>query len=201
MLIDPIPDPIAAGWTKEGDEPHFPVGTSLRITDTSHTGICRFVAADAAAFAGEIALAPSVLLASGFSGPVGLPTGVHVAINDGEREVRADVLVTGGSGVRLALGVAGGHTPGFLLPSTFVVFQLRRLADGSGVLWVEGGTPEIVPWIALAPSRRPGLPTVEFGADGTGSMVTSEWFTLGLPAPLTPFAAFTVNRLDLRVRA
>jgi hypothetical protein len=23
MSCDPIPDPLAAGWTKEGNEPHF----------------------------------------------------------------------------------------------------------------------------------------------------------------------------------
>ena len=89
MVTDPIPDPLAAGWTKEGDEPHFPVGTSLRITDTHDIGLCRFFAADPGAFAGDIALAPMVLLASGFSGSAGTSTGVHVAINDGDRQVRA----------------------------------------------------------------------------------------------------------------
>jgi hypothetical protein len=202
MIIDPIPDPIAVGWTKEGDEPHFPVSSSLRITDTTHEGFCRFFAADPAAFAGEIVLAPSVILASGFSGSIGEPTGVHVTIDDGDRQVRADVIATGGAGVRVALAAAGLHTPGFLLPSPFVRFELRRLADGSGYLSVEGGTPETVPRLELLPSRRPGTQTLQFGADGTGTTVTTEWFTLGLPAAhFTPFAALAVHHLALRVRA
>jgi hypothetical protein len=126
---------------------------------------------------------------------------VHVAINDGDRQVRADVLVTGGSGIRIALAVAGGYTPGFLLPGLLVAFELRRLADGSGYLSVPGRTPETVPPLELAPSRRYGTQTIEFGADSTSSAVTTEWFTLGLPAPRTPFADFTVRRLELRARA
>jgi hypothetical protein len=202
MVTDPIPDPLAAGWTKEGDEPHFPVGTSLRITDTSYFGTCRFFAADPGAFAGEIALAPLVVLDDGFGGTFGESTGVHVAINDGDRQVRADVLVTPGAGVRVALAViGGGYTPGFLLPSRVVSFELRRLADGSGYLSVAGRTPEVVTPLNLAPSRRLGTQTIEFGCDGTGTTVVSEWFTLGFPATLTPFTDFTVKRLELRVRA
>jgi hypothetical protein len=202
MLHDPIPDPIAAGWTKEGNEPHFPVGTSLRITDTTYEGICRFFVVAAAAFNGEIALTPSVLLAAGFSAGVRQSTGIHVAINDGDREVRADVLGTGGIGVWVALKVAGDYTPGFLLPTPLATFQLKRLADGSGFLAVDGQTPEIVSRLELAPSRRYGLQTLEFGADSTGENVTSEWFTLGLsPLPReTPFASLTIARLQLRVR-
>ena len=47
-----------------------------------------------------------------------------------------------------------------------------------------------------------GQQTIEFGSDGTGQVSISEWFTLGLP-PVpreTAFAAFTVSRLQLRVR-
>ena len=43
MLYDPIPDPIAAGWTKEGNEPYLPTGTTLRITDTTKRGHRRFL--------------------------------------------------------------------------------------------------------------------------------------------------------------
>jgi hypothetical protein len=178
---DPIPDPLAAGWTKEGDEPHFPSGTSLRITDTSHEGISRFYVEDAAAFTGEIELNPLVTLAPGFSAGQGQATGIHVAINDGDRQVRADVLGVGGPGVRVALAVAGGgHTQGFLLPSFDATFQVKRLADGSGLLAVPGQPPEVVDRLSLAPSRRLGLRTIEFGADSTGEVVTSEWWSLGL---------------------
>jgi hypothetical protein len=82
-------------------------------------------------------------------------------------------------------------------------FQVKRLADGSAVLAVAGRTPETVPRLQLSPSRRFGQQTVEFGSDNRGGVVTSEWFTLGLPRlpSETPFAAFTVSRLQLRVRA
>src|SRR5262245_48195136 len=106
MLYDPIPDPIAAGWTKEGNEPYFPSGASLRVTDTTNAGLVRFFAVDAALFAGEIALTPSVLLTAGFSVDGRQNTGVHVALNDGIdsfRQVRAAILGTDGAGVRVAL--------------------------------------------------------------------------------------------------
>ncbi|MGH3370629.1 MAG: hypothetical protein ACRDPR_11570 [Nocardioidaceae bacterium] len=178
---DPIPDPIAAGWTKEGDEPHFPTGTSLRITDTTNSGISRFYMEDAAAFAGEISLNPFVTLTDGFSAHAGQTTGVHVAINDGDRQVRADVLAVESFGLRVALALAGGgHTPGFLLPNLNAAFQVKRLADGSGLLAVAGQPPEVVDRLQLAPSRRPGRQTIEFGADSTSETVTSEWWSLGL---------------------
>lgn len=180
-IPDPIPDPAAAGWTKEGAEPHFATSPSLRITDTTNEGIARFYVEDAAAFAGEIELNPSVTLDSGFSAGPGEATGVHVAINDGVRQVRADVLGTGGAGVRVALAVAGGgHTQGFLLPNLDVTFQVKRLADGSGLLAVPGRPPEVVDRLSLVPSRRIGRQTIEFGTDATGETVTSEWWSLGL---------------------
>jgi hypothetical protein len=204
MLYDPIPDPIAAGWTKEGDEPHFPSGTSLRVTDTTNAGVVRFfVEAPTTAFAAEIELNPSVLLTPGFSVDGEQYTGVHVAINDGDREVRAAILGTEGAGVRVALALETGYTRGFVLATTQASFQLKRLADGTGVLAVPGQTPETPPYSQLVHSRRIGRQTLEFGSDGTGQVSISEWFTLGLrPLPReTPFAAFTVSRLQLRVRA
>jgi hypothetical protein len=203
MPYDPIPDPLAAGWTKAGNEPHFPSGTSLRITDTTNLGLCRFFVVDPAAFTGEIELNPSVLLTPGFSADGQQTNGVHVAINDGDRQVRADVLGTDGAGVRVALNLEAGYSRGFVLPNTQATFQLKRLVDGTGVLAVPGQTPEAIPYFQLAGSRRIGQQTIEFGSDGTGQVSISEWFTLGLP-PLpreTPFAAFTVSRLQLRVRA
>lgn len=180
-LPNPIPDPVAAGWTKEGDEPHFATGNSLRITDTSYEAISRFYVEDAAAFAEEIELNPVVTLAPGFSAGPGQPTGVHVAINDGDRQVRADVLGTGSDSLRVALAVVGGgHSQGFLLPNFNAAFQVKRLADGSGLLAVAGQPPEVVDRLNLAPSRRLGRQTIEFGADGTGETVTSEWWSLGL---------------------
>jgi hypothetical protein len=202
MLYDPIPDPIAAGWTKEGDEPHFPAGTSLRITDTTNLGFARFVVT-VDPFTGYIELNPSMLLTAGFSVDGRQNTGVHVSINDGNREVRARVLGTDGAGVRVVLDLDELYTRGFLFPTTQATFQLKRLADGTGVLAVPGQIPEAVPYLQLAPSRRYGTPTIEFGSDGTGQVSISEWSTLGLPPRPreTPFAAFTVSRLQLRVRA
>jgi len=176
---NPIPDPTAAGWTKEGDEPHFATSTSLRITDTTYEGFSRFYVDDAAAFTGEIELNPVVTLAPGFSAGPGQPTGVHVAINDGDRQVRADVLGTGSASLRVALAVVGGgHTQGFLLPNLNAAFQVKRLADGSGLLAVAGQPPEVVDRLNLAPSRRLGRQTIEFGADSTSENVTSEWWSL-----------------------
>jgi hypothetical protein len=83
--------------------------------------------------------------------------------------------------LRVALAVVGGgHSQGFLLPSLNAEFQVKRLADGSGFLAVAGQPPEVIDWINLAPSRRPGRQTIEFGTDGTGETVTSEWWSLGL---------------------
>lgn len=201
MLIDPIPDPIAAGWTKEGQEPHFPSSTSLRINDTSNSGFARFHVEDAAAFAGEIELNPIVLLSSVSStGADG--TGVHVAINDGDREVRASLFGMPGGGLRVALALETQYSTGFALPTTHAAFQVKRLADGSALLAVSGQAPEVVSWLDLAGSRRPGHRTIEFGSDNRGGVVSSDWFTLGLPPLLrqTPFASFTVDRFQLRVR-
>src|SRR5262245_23915439 len=108
MANDPVPDPIAAGWTKEGGEPHLPTGTSLRVTDTTNAGICRFYVEDAAAFAGEIQLSPSVLLTPGFSVDIQQSTGVFVAINDGIQQVRAAILGTDGAGLKVAIQLVSG---------------------------------------------------------------------------------------------
>jgi hypothetical protein len=203
MLMDPIPDPIAAGWTKEGNEPHLPAGTSLRVNDTTNAGFVRFFVEDPSAFSGDIELNPTVTLESGFSVDAEGSTGVHVAINDGDRELRAALLGTPSGGVRVALKLEIGYTPGFALPTTQATFQLKRLADGTALLAVAGRTPETVPRLQLAASRRPGQQTLEFGADNRGGVCTCEWYALGLtPLPLeVPFASFTVNRLHLRVRA
>jgi len=193
LVYDPIPDPIAAGWTKEGLEPRLTRGSTLRITST---GACRFfVVTNPAAFDGEIELNPSVLLGSG-------TTGVFVVINDGDREVRAAVFGNGGAGVRVALEREGGCTPGFVLRDTLVSFRLKRLADGTGFLAVNGRTPETVARSAQVLSRRLGLHTLEFGSDATAEVTTAEWFTLGLPAMArrTPAAAVIVRRLRLRER-
>ena len=201
MFIDPIPDPIAAGWAKEGDQSHASSATSLRINDVNNTGFARFYVQDSSAFTGDIELNPSVLLAEGFTVDAENRTGVHVAINDGAREVRADILQIG-AGLRVALRLETGYTPGFALPGLFASCQLKRLADGSGSLAVAGQTPEIVRWLDLAASGRPGAQTIEFGCDNRGGVVSSDWYTLGLsPLPRqTPFASFTVDRLQLRVR-
>lgn len=203
MTFDPIPDPIAAGWTKEGDESLIAAGTSLRIHDTSNAGFVRFFVEDTAAFGGDIELTPNVSLEPGFSSDAERSTGVHVAINDGDRQVRADLLEMPGGGVQVALKLLIGYTTGFFFPTPWASFRLERLADGSAVLAVAGQVPEIVPRVALALSRRPGRQTLEFGADNRGGVVTSEWWaTLGLP-PLpeeTPFASLAIDRMQLRVR-
>jgi hypothetical protein len=202
MALDPIPDPITAGWTKDGNEPHLPAGSSLRINDTTNAGFVRFYAEDPAAFTGDIELAPTVLVTSALGTDAYGSTGVHVAINDGDREVRADILGTPGGGIRVALRLETGYSTGFTFPTTTVAsFQVKRLADGSGVLAVAGQAPEVVRWLDLAGSRRIGMRTLEFGSDNRGGVVTSEWLAL-LPAPTErPFATFAVDQLQLRVRS
>lgn len=204
MPFDPIPDPLAAGWTKEGDEPHIPAGTSLRLHDTTNAGFARFVADDpGAALGGEVLLTPSVILIPGFSTDGEASTGVHVTVDDGDRQARAAVLGVPGGGVHVALRLVTGYSNGFTFLTSYASFELRRLADGSAVLTVPGRTPEVVPRLALAPSSRPGRATIAFGADNQGGVVSSEWYGLGLPTLPTekPFAAFSVERLQLRVRA
>jgi hypothetical protein len=135
MLYDPIPDPIAAGWTKEGDESHVPAGTSLQISDGTNAGFVRFFAVDPAAFTGEIELNPSVPLASGFSVDAEGSSGVHVAINDGERQIRVAVLGEDGGGIRVAIKLLTGYTTGFGLPTTQATFQVKRLAPTGRRAW------------------------------------------------------------------
>ena len=90
-----------------------------------------------------------MLLTPGFSVDGEEYTGVHVAINDGVREVRAAILGTDGAGVRVALKLETGYSRGFVLPTTQATFQVKRLADGTGVLAVSGQTPETVPRLQL----------------------------------------------------
>ena len=199
LFFDPVPDPIAAGWTKEGNEPYFPVGTSLRVTDTTNVGFVRFFVDASTLFAGEIELNPSVMVGSGFTVDADQYIGVHVAINDGDRQVKAALLGTEG-GLRVALGLVWGYTRGFVLPTpTNAAFKIKRLTDGSGYLEVPGQPPEIIRRNDLRTSGRPGFQTLEFGSDGTGEVSTSEWFTLGLP-PLAQTVAFAslYARADIR---
>ena len=181
MVFDPIPDPIAAGWTKEGDEPHLPASTALMLHDTTNSGFIRFYVEDPPAFGGDIELAPTFDVRPGFSVDAEGSTGVHVAINDGDREVRADILGTPAGGIRVALRLKTGYSSGFVLPTMQASFQVKRLADGSGLLAVAGQAPEIMRRLDLAASRRFGVQTLEFGADNRGGVVSTEWFAL-LPA-------------------
>jgi hypothetical protein len=202
MAFDPVPDPIAAGWTKEGDEPHIPAGTSLRINDATNAGTCKFFVADPAAFGKEIQLSPSVLLSSGFSVDAEQSTGVHVTINDGEREIRAVVLGTDGGGVRVAIKLLTGYSTGFILPTNQASFQLKRLLDGSAYLAANEQPAETIPRLQLALSTRPGQQTIEFGADSKAGVVSTEWLTLGLTpvVPEQPFASFEIKQVKIKTK-
>jgi hypothetical protein len=107
---------------------------------------------------------------------------VHVTINDGTRELRSVLLAQGPGGpIALALELPGGYSNAITLPSLTADFTLVRRPDGSGILALSGGPGFTVPAAALPASRRPGLPTVEFGSYDVGAASLAFWGTLGLP--------------------
>ena len=130
MFIDPIPDPIAAGWAKEGDQSHASSATSLRINDVNNTGFARFYVQDSSAFTSDIELNPSVLLAEGFTVDAENRTGVHVAINDGAREVRADILQIGARMVTRGLLSPAGPTV-----RAYSTFSFRIVSECAGKVY------------------------------------------------------------------
>jgi hypothetical protein len=177
--FDPIPNPLTAGWTREGNEPFVITPPTLRINDTSNVGFVNFYCHyDEAAYASEIRL--HVRLAYGW---IPAETGLHVTINDGNRQVRA-VLLSSISGLAVALQnpYPDYYPRVFYLPHHGAEFVLRRLADGSAILEVPGQGEDYLPPLATPASHRYGEKTLEFGVPRYNAAVsTTEWLTLGLP--------------------
>lgn len=194
LPLNPIPDPIAAGWSQEGSEP-FAMATPLVITDTTAVPppsvpmpFCTFFVADDPAFGQDIKLQPSLTVDTGFVPAADGNTGVHVTLNDGLREIRA-VLLPSASGLKVALVTPltpSGFTAGIDLGGLGGQFSLtRRAADGAGVLSVGSQTETLVAG-ELPGSRRPGVKTIEFGTYSVPASSVSRWQTLGLESVTVP---------------
>jgi hypothetical protein len=202
LCFDPVPDPAGAGFVQVGSEPPLVPGSPLVVVDPSTepgrflTCFCRaddlFV--DAAGTPLQIVLTPRVTLDPAFLAAPDGNTGVHVTINDGTRELRSVLLAQGPGGpIAVAIELVSGYSPSLTLPSLTADFTLVRRPDGSGILALPGGPGFTVPADALPASRRPGVPTVEFGTYDVGAASLTAWATLGLPpAPSDdiPFVAF-----------
>jgi hypothetical protein len=198
--FDPIPDPLALGWTKEGTEAHTP-GSPLRISDTRKVGdsaspvpFCTFYCDASSLFGSEITLTPTLTL-SDVSPDADGNTGVHGTINDGVTEIRAVVFeVPTGFDVRLATG-APGFTRGLPVAGQTPAFTLKRLSDGTGVLQLGGD--EIVLGVVEQPGSSRVTKTIEFGTYGVPAAATTAWTTLGLPGFAFPATLF-LSRMQLR---
>jgi len=194
LPLNPIPDPIATGWSYEGSEP-FTVATPLVIIDTTAVAppwvtqpFLTFFVADAPAFAQDLKLQPSLTVDAGFVPAADGNTGVHVTINDGLREIRA-VLLPSASGLKVALVTpltTSGFTTGVDLGGLGGQFVLtRRAADGAGVLSVGSQTETLLAGEQPG-SQRPGVKTIEFGTYGIPASSVSRWQTLGLESVTVP---------------
>lgn len=194
VCFDPVPDPTAAGWTQEGNQPPQGQGSPLIVRDPStqaDTFINFFCPGDDPLFTTEIVLTPRLSIDGGFVADGG-NIGVHVTINDGAREVRAMIFDAGGGKSRVALIKADNQaSPGFTFNNLSPDFTLKRRTNGTGVLSVpSSGMPdEEIPLTVQALSSRPGKKTLEFGSHksyGGQSSSTSRWTTLGLPRVASP---------------
>src|SRR5690242_15956848 len=120
---DPIPDPIAAGWTAENVGCGFVAAQQLQITDTSTAlgvGLNFFFSSDATTlFAQDRTLTPHVEMSPGYLAAPDSNLGIHVTINDGINLVRAVLLDNGdGSTISVAL-VAPNSQTGYTVPLRF----------------------------------------------------------------------------------
>jgi hypothetical protein len=185
ICYDPVSDPGAPGWIREGTQSAFP-SQPLHMSDGSLAlGDYVTVTCDSPEmFQQDIRLAPSIAIGStqgpGSSHHPYDETGIHVTIDDGERRVRVTVLNGQGS-LLLAIDTAIGWYPAFTLPGSNARFLLWRLADGSARLEVPGqGSLELHP-LQLAPSNRPGSHSISFGTLDSLTASQTDWGTLGLP--------------------
>jgi hypothetical protein len=187
--FDPVPDPLRAGWIKEGTGT-FQTGIRLIMRDSSTAAgdFVNFHCADDALFQGEVVLTPRLSVDAGFGAANDNNVGVHVTISDGAKEIRAVLLKAGASALRVAIVTPVGFSEGFTFSGLVVDFGLRRLADGTAVLSVANPTAglpaleERISPVDLPGTMRQGK-CVEFGTyDVPGAASTTNWETLGLPA-------------------
>jgi hypothetical protein len=196
--FDPVPDPIAAGWTQVGSGTVTP-GALFGLNDSSSAvgaGL-EFICSDPRNPDGstmfgsnDIVLTPRFEFPS--SGNVPAPDGntaVHVTINAGDRMVRAYIKRTATNSLQVVLAMAGGaYSNGFELPGTIADFKLIRRPDGWGRLEVVNpvaGQPPLFEQFhpgELASSARPDTKTLEFGSTPNVEAASNTlWHTLGLP--------------------
>jgi hypothetical protein len=187
--FEPIPDPFAAGWTRDpagtgGAVVTDPTGGPLSIVDNS-VGDGQFVNLVCPAddlLASDIVLTPRVTLEPGFVEDAGLSTGVHVTINDGQRRLRV-ALLRGATSAELRVAIEtinGVFSPGFVFASLTIEFTLTRTASGDAILSV-GGPTDVVPLEQLPPTPV-ATKRLEFGTYNSASSANSIWYRLGLPA-------------------
>jgi hypothetical protein len=201
---EPIPNPTAAGWSKEGNGT-VTNGSPLELVDTG-TGPVDFAnlyCADDALFSGDITLAPH------FSVPVASPdaedsTGIHVTINDGTREIRVVVFRAGVDVYQVKLLLSSGTSASYTFPGTVVDFVLKRRSDGVAELSVPGTSFLVL----AAPSEqrastRVGVKTIEFGTYvPVGAASTTRWDQLGLPPlPAALSASFDLDPNTINLKA
>jgi len=191
LPLNPIPDPIATGWSYEGSEP-FTEATPLVINDGTAVAppwvtqpFLTFFVADAPAFAQDLKLQPNVTVDPGFIPDSEGNTGVHVTLNDGFREIRA-VLKQSAAGLKVSLVTITGLSPGVDVGALGGQFTLtRRAADGAAVLST-GSQTETLLAVDQPGSQRPGVKTIEFGTYGIPASSVSRWQTLGLESVTVP---------------
>ena len=201
MCSEPVPDPVAAGWTEEGTQPAQSRQHPLILNDGS-TAPGEFISfscpVDGAVLATEVVLRPRVSIDPGFNAASG-NTAVHVTIGDGSREIRAVLLAEGPGALRVAIDLGGdGFSQGLTFDGLTADFTLKRMPSGNAVLALPTGETEEVDRFSLPSGNRKAL---EFGTQGpiTSSSV-SRWERVVTPAPAvcrnTPSAILPPVRAD-----
>ena len=184
--VDPVPNPLTAGWTQEGGG-SFQVGARLLVVDPGlgANDYKTFRCADVAIFQGDVVLTPRLTLDSTFIPAADGNLGVHVTINDGANQFRVVLFREGAGSVRVKVLLPGDvFSPGFGFFGLGADFSMSRLTNGSMVLSVANptlGGPPLQEIFNPGDVPQTTLNNLEFGTYNVAASSKTNWETLGLP--------------------
>jgi hypothetical protein len=185
LCFDPVPEPLQAGWSHEGDGTFQP-GARLIVIDPGlgANHFKTFRCADPTMFQGDVVLTPRLTVDAGFTAASDGNLGIHVTINDGAYQFRAVLFREGVGSLRVRVALPGdSFSSGFAFFGLQADFSMTRTAAGSMVLSVAnpaGGQP-LQETFNLGDVPQTTVQNLEFGTYNLPSASTTTWETLGLP--------------------